>query len=166
MMGNSFVLDNLQERSNSLQSILIRDQLRQGAYNFGYFKSFLEIINEYKKFRSFFKVSHVVNVSQQELLGWYIQGQMGNPQFRSFYLAIRDINNIKTRDTSNKISQEIVVEETVSDSGAIEEGDYIISPYGDGWSYKTFRDGEKIFLISGELKTLKEKVRAKRLPLE
>ena len=48
----------------------------------------------------------------------------------------------------------------------IEEKDYIIAQYGDGWSYKTHVDGEKVFIISNELKTLKEKVKAKHLPLD
>ena len=46
------------------------------------------------------------------------------------------------------------------------EGSFEISQYGDGWSYKTFRDGEKIFIISNDLETLKNKVRTKHLPLD
>ena len=165
-MGNSIALNNLQERNNSLQSKLVRDQLRLGAYNFGYFKKFLQIINEYKKSRSFFKVADVVNISQKELIRWYVQGQMGNPKFRSFYLAIRDINNMKTVDISEKIPDTNIAEESVSDDMATRDGEYIISRYGDGWSYKTYFDGEQVFIISDELKTLKEKVKAKRLPLD
>ena len=57
-------------------------------------------------------------------------------------------------------------DENALESIVHDEKDYIISQYGDGWSYKTFIDGEKIFLISNDLDNLKKKVKAKRLPLD
>lgn len=163
-MGNSFVLNKLQERNNSLQSKLIHDQLKYGTYHFGYFKKYLSVISEYKKLKSFFKVSNVLNISQNEMINWYIEGQMGNIQFRSFYLAIEGINKGKivfANENGTEVEEEIAPEDLVNEGKG-----YVISHYGDGWSYKTFIDGEKIFIISNELKTLKEKIRSKNLPLD
>ncbi|MBR4446969.1 hypothetical protein [Methanobrevibacter sp.] len=161
---NSLVLDNLQERNNLLQSKLIHDQLKYGTYHFGYFKNCLVIISEYKKFRSFFKVSTVLDISQNEMINWYIKGQMGNSKFRSFYLAINGINNRKIIDAVEDGAG--IDEEIVSGNIVNEEKDYAISQYGDGWSYRTFIDGKKIFIISNELRTLKDKVKSEHLPLD
>ena len=91
---------------------------------------------------------------------WFIQGQLGNPIFKDFYMTIANINNIKNRyNDSNEPVEEIPVENPI-------DGQYEISQYGDGWSYKTFVDGEKIFIISDDLKKLKDKVKSKRLPLD
>ncbi len=153
-------MNSLQKRNDSLRSQLIHEQLKHGAYNFSYFRKFLIVINEYKKLRSFFKVAFVVDITQHELIQWYVRGQTGNPKFRGFYLAINAINN------QNDVRQDVIVDEEIpQDEFSGEDGEFIISQYGDGWSYKTFIDGEKIFIISNELKTLKEKVKAKRLPL-
>lgn len=166
-MGIDIVLLNdLQNRNYLLKSKLIHEQLRHGTYHFGYFKKFALVIDEYRKHHSFFKVSSVVGISQQELIDWYVQGQLGNPKFRRFYLAIRDIGNGEpiedpVPDEDSKESEESVLETTVDD-----EKEYMISRYGDGWSYKTFVDGEKIFLISNDLENLKKKVKAKHLPLD
>ena len=160
-MEKNIALNKLQKRNNSLKSQLIHDQLKVGSYHFGYFKKFLLVINEYKKSHSFFKVSSAVDISHQEMVNWYIRGQQGDPKFRSFYLAINAVNNLNDVDSD----EEIVLEDD-ADEGIIEEKDYIIAQYGDGWSYKTHIDGEKVFIISNELKTLKEKVKAKHLPLD
>lgn len=76
---------------------------------------------------------------------------MGNPLFRGFYLAINDINN---NEDNEKLppAREKIIQENIP-----EEGEYQISRYGDGWSYRTYIDGEKIFIISNELETLKRK---------
>lgn len=106
LMEIYFVLKRLQIRNNILKSRLIHEQLKNGTYHFGYFKKFLLVINEYKKFHSFFKVSEVVGISQLELLRWYVQGQLGNPKFRAFYLTINAINNIETQNKREETSQE------------------------------------------------------------
>ena len=38
--------------------------------------------------------------------------------------------------------------------------------YGDGWSYKSYVNGEKIFLIVNELDDLKNKVKSKNLSID
>ena len=177
-MGNNVKLNNLQKRNNSLRCLLMHSQLKYGAYCFRHFNKLEQVITEYRKNHSFFKVSNVVNISQIDMIKWYVRGQMGDPEFRDFYLAIKGIDekigvadipenavDVGAGDDSVEISIGGITDEIVSDNPAVEEGDYIISQYGDGWSYKTFIDGEKIFIISNELKTLKEKVRAKHLPL-
>ena len=181
MMGGNISINNLQKRNNSLRSLLVRNQLKYGTYPFGQFKKYLLVISEYRKFKSFFKVASSVGVSQRELMSWYVRGQLGDPKFRVFYLAINDINNNKTITLHNNVpdddikvdvEDDAVPEEPASEDDAVpeepanEDEGYIISQYGDGWSYKTFIDGEKIFLISNDLDNLKKKVKAKHLPLD
>ncbi len=161
LMDYENVLNNLQKRSNSLKSQLIHEQLKSGSYLSENFKRYqLDVLREYKTHKSFFKVSSIVGISQKEIMDWYIQGQMGNPNFRGFFLAVNDINNEGT--------QKEVDNEPVADIGLSEfnDGEYVISQYGDGWSYKTYVDGEKIFIISNDLDTLKKKVRDRHLPLD
>ena len=86
---------------------------------------------------------------------------MGNELFRQFSLEIDRINNIA-------VPKEEIVEEDTQEifNETLPDGDYTISRYGDGWSYKTFKNGEKIFLISSDLDKLKDKVMSKHLPLD
>jgi hypothetical protein len=161
-MKREIVLNNLQKRNNLLKSQLIHDQLKHGNYSFGYYRKYsLIVLEEYRKHRSFFKASQAVGISQEEMMNWYIQGQRGNTEFRGFYLAVNDINNEKEEifQTNSKDAEEL-------NDNVMDEGNYVISPYGDGWSYKTYVDGEKIFIISNELETLKKKVKSKHLPLD
>jgi hypothetical protein len=98
-------------------------------------------------------------MNYSDVLTWYFQGQLGNPVFKGFYQSIKRINK-------NQVSEDIEIEEDEIPEDNSNEGEYVISQYGDGWSYKTFIDGEKIFLISDDLKKLKDKVRFKHLPLD
>jgi hypothetical protein len=159
-MNHNIVLNNLQRRNNSLKSQLIHEQLKSGNYSSENFKKYnLIVIKEYKKHKSFFKVASILGITQKEIMNWYIQGQMGNLKFRSFYLAIKDINTENLEENTEEIVQD-------NEINSNDDGDYVISPYGDGWSYKTYIDGEKVFLISNELETLKKKVRDKHLPID
>lgn len=160
-MNPKSALDNLEKQNTALKSKLVCEQLKRGNYPFGYFKKYsLTVLNEYKKHGSFFKTAAVLGISQKEIMNWYIQGQMGNPLFRGFYLAINDINN---NEDNEKLppAQEKIIQENIP-----EEGEYQISRYGDGWSYRTYIDGEKIFIISNELETLKKKVKNQKLPID
>ncbi|MBQ2353037.1 MAG: hypothetical protein II396_01780 [Methanobrevibacter sp.] len=94
-----------------------------------------------------------VGLDYNVVLNWYVQGLLGNSPFRQFFLAINDIGILD--DSESEIKSEV---ET--------EWEYMISQYGDGWSYKTFIDGEKIFIIANELDDLKRKVKLKHLPLD
>ncbi|MEE1134748.1 MAG: hypothetical protein UHW60_08255, partial [Methanobrevibacter sp.] len=96
---------------------------------------------------------------------WYFQGLSGNPNYRDFYLAVRDIGDLSTENFTFEMEDDEIIESAPVNS-ALEDGEYVISQYGDGWSYKTYVDGEKIFIISTELETLKDKVKDKRLPID
>ncbi len=160
-MNDETSLDNLEKRNNALKSQLIHEQLKHGYYSSQYFKRYsLTVLNEYKTHRSFFKAASIIKIPLWEIMTWYIQGQRGNPKFRNFYLAVEDINRQNPKDNV----AENVISNVKNDFKPDEE--YIISKYGDGWSYKTYIDGEKIFIISNELETLKMKVKNKHLPLD
>lgn len=159
-MNAEIVLDNLQKRNNSLKSQLIHNQLKYGVYPFDCSRKYtLIILNEYKKHRSFFKVSSIVGITQNEIMDWYIQGQMGNPRFRGFFLAVNEINKCRNEGIDDEQVQE-------SEINIAQDKGHVISEYGDGWSYKAFIDGEKVFIISKDLETLKKKVRDRHLPLD
>lgn len=163
-MNHENVLNNLQKRNDGLKSKLLKEQLKYNNYSFEYFKKYSNlIINEYKQDKSLLKAALNIGIDQQDVLNWYIQGQLGNPIFRSFYLTIEKINNNEKPQNpnveDNEMSQETSAENTL-------DGEFIISQYGDGWSYKTFINGEKIFIISNNLDDLKKKIKSKHLPLD
>ncbi len=162
LMNGSDVLNSLQKRNDLLKSILLREQLKYGNYSFGYFEKYSKLIlNDYKQTGSLLKSALNVGIGQFDALNWYVQGQIGNELFRQFSLEIDMINNIS-------IPKEKIVEDDTQEifNETSSDGDYTISKYGDGWSYKTFKNGEKIFLISSDLDKLKDKVRSKHLPLD
>ena len=162
LMNDSDVLNSLQKRNDSLKSKLFREQLKYGNYSFGYFEKYAKLLlNDYKQTGSLLKSSLNVGLGQLDALNWYVQGQMGNELFRQFSLEIDGINNIA-------VPKEKIVEEATREifSETSSDGDYTISQYGDGWSYKTFNNGEKIFLISSDLDKLKDKVKSRHLPLD
>lgn len=145
-MNNYTKLKNLQKRNNSLKSKLLHEQLKHNNYTFqNYKKCSLQIINEYKQNKSLIKSSLNLKINPKKVLNWYIQGHEKNSIFREFYLTINQLNNESEVEHSSE--------------------DYMISEYGDGWSYKTFINGEKVFIISNDLNTLKDKVKSRNLPI-
>ena len=156
---------NLNRKNNQLKSTLRQNQLKHGTYGFQYYKKeMLEVLNAYKTYNSIFKAASSVGVNPNMAMKWYSEGMSGNPSFRGFYLAVNDINGGHER-ADDTIKKDLGSVETVSENKNF-EGDYKISQYGDGWSYTTYADGEKIFIISNELETLKEKVVSRHLPLD
>ena len=159
LMMSEDVLNNLQKRNDLLRLKLIHEQLKFQNYSFHFIKKYsLLLINEYKKHNSLFKSSLVIGLDYNNVLDWYVQGLLGNSQFREFFLAINDIGILEDSKSEIKNDENEAVSEL--------EGEYVISQYGDGWSYKTFIDGEKIFIIANELDDLKRKVKLKHLPLD
>ena len=160
MMVNKNTFDVLQDRCNSLKSRLVHEQLKSGNFSFDYSQKYLHrILHEYKKYKSLIKAANIVGIDYNIVMDWYIGGQRTDSVYHGFYLAVNDINgcSIKTgaiSEMSEKVNEK--------DFG----GDYLISEYGDGWSYKTYINGEKIFIISNDLKTLKKKVKDKHLPID
>ena len=153
-------VDKLNRKNVQLRSRLHQKQLEHGIYSFGYSKKeMLNVLNAYKTHKSIFKAASSVDVDGNVAMKWYSEGMRGNPVFRGFYLAIMDINDDSSLDVA------VESDDPVAAVNEFEE-DYRISQYGDGWSYTTYVDGEKIFIISNELETLKDKIRAKNLPLD
>ena len=148
-MNDDFLKD-LEKRGNNLNSRLIHDELKYDNYDYkNYKKQSLIFIKQYQKSKSFYRTCLETGINQRMAWNWFIQGQMNNPIFRGFYLAIK--NSSKT--------SEVIAEDKCDE-------EYVISEYGDGWSYKTYINGEKIFIIANELEDLKNKVKAKHLPLD
>ena len=166
LMNHNDMLDSLLKRNISLKSRLMHEQLKYGNYSYGCLKKHSQLfLNEYRNENSLYKSASRIGMNYSDVLTWYFQGQLGNPVFKGFYQSIKRINK-------NQVSEDIEIEENIEiEEDEIPEdnsigGEYVISQYGDGWSYKTFIDGEKIFLISDDLKKLKDKVRFKHLPLD
>ena len=158
-MDTESVFNSLQKRKNSLKFKLMHSKLKHGTYSFDNSRNdVLTVLNHYKKYGSFFKVSSIVGLTQNEIMNWYIQGLFDNPKFRGFYLVINEIN----KRNAGKIDDEPVRE---SETNFNQDDEYIISEYGDGWSYKTYVDGEKVFIISNDLENLKRKVKDRHLPI-
>ncbi len=159
-MRSEDVLNNLLDRNNALKSVLINEQLKSNSYSFNRTEKYLlKILHEYKQHKSLFKASLNQHIDLNIIMKCYIQGQMGNPKFRGFFLAINELNDGSEINIIENDSQ-------ITKTDEIEIGEYKISEYGDGWSYTTYVDGEKIFIISNELDSLKSKVKNKHLPLD
>lgn len=148
----------LSKQTNVIKSQLRHDQLKNGTYFYNSFKKEISLIlHAYKTQKSIYKAASSVGVDGVVAMKWYSEGMLGNPIFRGFYLGINEINNAPEPKVEDKVIKE--------DNSKNFQGDFKISQYGDGWSYTTYVDGEKIFIISNELNTLKEKVKSKKLPL-
>ena len=154
-------MNNLQNRNNNLKSKLLHEQLRYGSYPFNsYRREMSRVLNVYHRYNSIFKAASALGLNKSMVMNWYVQGQMGNLKYRSFYLRVNHINNLKNS------ADEIPAENTVEKADVETPDGFRISPYGDGWSYTTYVDGEKIFIISGDLENLKSKIRSRSLPLD
>ncbi len=164
-MNGQNALNSLQIRINSLKSKLFHEQLKWGQYSFECQRKYMGLIlNEYKKTSSLVKSAEIMGIDYGIIFKWYFEGLSGNPNYRGFYLAVRDILDLSTESSPIETNVESI--ESAPVNNALDEGEYVISQYGDGWSYKTYVDGEKIFIISNELETLKAKVKDKRLPID
>ena len=131
----------LSKQTNVVKSQLRHDQLKNGTYFYNSFKKEISLIlHAYKTQKSIYKAASSVGVDGVVAMKWY-----------------SEINNAPEPKVEDKVIKE--------DNSKNFQGDFKISQYGDGWSYTTYVDGEKIFIISNELNTLKEKVKSKKLPL-
>lgn len=149
-------LNNLQNRSNILKSKLVHEQIKHGNYPFTDFsREISQLVSEYPKHNSIFKTASVLGLNPHEVMKWFVQGLLGNPKFRSFYLRINYINR--------KLNREVVpqIEENIPEF----KEKYEISRQDNAWCYTTHVDGEKVAIISGDLESLKNKVKSLKLPL-
>lgn len=159
-MINELLMD-LEKRNNYLKSKLLHEQLKWGNYPFkNYKKYFSLVLDDYLKSGSLFKAAQNTGIDYAVVLSWFFQGQCGDPNFESFYLVIKKINGSLEVENIPKNP-----EKQSDNCEGVPEEDYIISQYGDGFSYKTYIDGEKIFLIADDLESLKMKVKCRHLPL-
>ncbi|MBE6509150.1 MAG: hypothetical protein E7Z77_07025 [Methanobrevibacter sp.] len=149
------VLNNLQERNNSLKSKLRHEQLKYGIYKFNKFKNeSLLVLDAYENHKSIFKAASSVGVDKDIAMKWFIRGMEGDPRFRPFYLSIAKINGFRTRSHDEILSELNEIEKL-----------YDIAIFEDAWVYTTQQDGIKISIISGNLDNLRQKVKARNLPL-
>ena len=143
-------LSNLEKRNNGLKSLLLRDQLKHGSYSYKRLEDkILLILNEYKINKSLTMAAFNNGFNPNLVLKWFVEGQKGNPNFKIFYEGIKRINNFEPNDEDLEFKDD----------------DYEIEYVGGSWVYTTYVDGEKIAVISSNLKHLKEKVSNKNLPI-
>lgn len=162
VLMNYKVLDGLEKRNNILKSKLLHQQLKCGQIPSYYYEKYsLNVIHEYKLSKSLIKSAFCIRINPKTVMDWYVQGQLNNPYFRGFYLAIERINQENNIEFDDDASQESLIMDKEEFNG-----DYVISEYGDGWSYKTWVGDEKVFIISDDLETLKRKIKDKHLPLD
>lgn len=153
MSENAFY--NLEKRLNFLKSKLRHEQLKYGIYSFNKFKKeVLLVLEAYKTHKSIFKAASSVGVDKNMAMKWFIQGMNGDPQFRDFYLTINKINGFKPQSQQDIISQVEDIKKA-----------YDISVFEDAWVYTTHVDGEKVSIISGDLVSLRQRVKSRGLPL-
>ena len=144
-------LSNLEKRNNGLKSLLLHDQLKHGSYSYKHLQDkILLILNEYKVNNSLTIAAFNSGVSPSLVLKWFVEGQKGNPNFEIFYDGIKRINSFEPAEGDLEI---------------VDEKDYEIEYVGGSWVYKTSFGGEKISIISSDLKHLKEKVCNRNLPI-
>lgn len=87
------ILNNLQERNNSLKSKLRHEQLKYGTYSFNKYKDeSLLVLDAYEKHKSIFKAASSVGLDRDVVMKWFMRGMNGDPKFRPFYLSINNIN--------------------------------------------------------------------------
>lgn len=143
-------LSNLEKRNNGLKSLLLHYQLKHDSYSYKHLEEkILLILNEYKINKSLTVAAFNSGFNPSLVLKWFVEGQKGNPNFEIFYEGIKRINNFE----SDGKDLEIV------------DNNYEIEYVGGSWIYTAYIDGEKISIISSDLKHLKEKVSNKGLPI-
>ena len=144
-------VSNLEKRNNRLKSLLLHEQLKHGSYSYKHLESkILLILNEYKSNKSLTIAAFNNGVNPGLILKWFVEGQKGNPNFEIFYDGIKRINSLEYGEEVSEIV----------------EDDYEIEYVGGSWIYRTVVGGEKISIISSDLKHLKEKVSNRNLPID
>lgn len=154
-------LNNLQRRNNILKSKLLQYKLKYGTFQFNTSKKeLLLVLNSYKTHKSLIKAADSVGVDKNLAIDWFVEGQLGNPQFRGFYLAISQIGRFEPKTIFSD------VEKVVSPEAKEDVKNYTISEYLNSCVYTAEIDGENISFISRDLDTLKQVVKSKNLPID
>ena len=170
-------LNNLQRRNNILKSKLLHDKLKYGTFQFNTFKKdLLLVLNSYKTHKSLIKAADIVGVDKNLVIDWFVEGQLGNPQFRGFYLVISQIGRFEPKTIFSNVKEVVSPEVDEDWIGGFEEvvspevdevvKKYTISEYLNSCVYTAEIDDEKISIISRDLDTLKQVVKSKNLPID
>ena len=159
-------LSNLEKRNNGLKSLLLHDQLKHDNYSYKHLENkILLILNEYQINKSLTMSAFNNGINPDLALKWFVEGQKGNPKFEIFYQGIKRINSFGFDGKDLESMGE--AHEIESDGKDLEVNipDYEIESFGDSWIYRTYLDGNRISVISSDLKHLKEKVSNRNLPI-
>lgn len=159
-------LSNLEKRNNGLKSLLLHDQLKHDNYSYKHLENkILLILNEYKINRSLTMSAFNKGINPDLALKWFVEGQKGNPNFEIFYQGIKRINSFESYGKNLEgIDEGYEIESDGKDLKAA-HSNYEIEYTGGSWVYRTCLDGNRISIISSDLKHLKEKVSNRNLPL-
>lgn len=154
-MMSEDALNNLEKRLNLLKSKLRHEQLKHGTYPFRKSKDeLLLVLDAYRTHNSIFKAASSVGIDGNVAMKCFFRGMSGDPEFRDFYLAISEINGFRPESHEDILSKVDEIRKS-----------YDISSFDGSWVYTTCVDGEKISIISGNLDNLRQKVKARNLPL-
>lgn len=159
-------LSNLEKRNNGLKSLLLHDQLKHDNYSYKHLENkILLILNEYKINKSLTMAAFNNGINPNLALKWFVEGQKGNSNFEIFYQGIKRINSFgfDWGDLEN-IDDGHEIESDRKDLKAANPN-YEIEYIGGSWVYRSYIDGNRISIISSDLKHLKEKVSKRNLPL-
>ena len=148
MFNDNYCLNGLNYKNNRLKSRLRYFQFKNNTFKLNRSRLLMKnILKEYKTTKSLVVSAKNLGLDKCIPIKCYIGGQMGNPEFRKFYL---EINRINEKDLTSKT--EVIKE-------------YKLEKCDDSWIYTVFIDGTKISLISSDYDRLIEKVRNNGLPL-
>ena len=142
-------LHDLTRKNNKLKSILRHEQLKHGDFRLMHSRRVMNLaLKEYSDNKSLIKSAINLGLGKYDLISAYIEGQIGNPEFRQFYVEINKFNdeNFEIKDDSKK--------------------DYTLENDGSCWIYSTEIDGEKVSLISSDYGRLCEKIKERDLPFD
>lgn len=138
---------DLTRKNNRLKSKLRHAQLKNNVFKPNHSKSELDLVLKYyEKDKSLIRACLNNDLNTSNVINAYVQGSLGNPGFREFYMAINRINNpdfeVKTEPAN----------------------EYTLENEGFSWIYTTVIDGEKISLISSDYERLSKKIKDRNLP--
>ena len=160
------VFYNLERKNLNLRLKLTHDQLKHDNYSYKHLENkILLILNEYKINKSLTMSAFNNGINPNLALKWFVEGQKGNPNFEIFYQGIKRINSFGFDGKDLESIDE--THEIESDGKDLEVTipDYEIEYIGGSWVYRTYIDGNRISIISSDLKHLKEKVSNRNLPI-
>lgn len=139
-------LHDLVRRNNRLKSRLRHAQLKNNLFKLNHSKKGLDLVlKDYKLDKSLIKACLSNRLNSHNVINAYVQGALGNPGFREFYLEVNKINNLQLEVKSKPVK------------------DYTLKNYGSCWIYTTVINDEKISLISSDYERLVKTIKERKL---